>query len=676
MASSSPATRRRQRLPAAEYVAGIRDGDRTVLARAITLVESDLPSDVDLASEVIEACLPHSGHSRRVGITGRARRRQEQLHRGARHPPDARARRNRRGALRSIRPARVSGGSILGDKTRMERLATDDRAFIRPSPSRGHLGGVARRTREAMLLCEAAGYQNVFVETVGVGQSETTVRSMTDFFLLLMLAGAGDELQGMKRGILEMTDLIAINKADGDNRRRAERARHDYESALHLFPASADGWTPRVLTCSALEREGVAEIWERGARAPRARRVERLVRAPPRRAGARVDARGHPARPRAGNPARPRRHRPPGRDARRGPERAPESVPRGAQRPDRVPPALTLPAWPHPRRPGASIAASWRGRCSPRSGSSPGRRCCRTLFAGLQGIVDHALVGHFVGYTANAAIGVSWQIILVVITFIASLYTGTAIFVARAAGAGDGDGVNRVVYQAFIASLLLAGLVLAPAGYVLAPYLLDVVNAAPEVKHEALPFLRIMLTCSVGMLVFFMLGGAFRAAGDAKTPLRLGIAVTILNVLLNVVLIRGLGPIPALGTAGAAIGTVTANAIVGGAGLLWLFSGRSVIRWSRTMDWRIDWPLIRSLFAFGLPAGFQGIAMNVAGLLLLRFIGSLGQSAAGPGRVRRRLRRVVLAGDVDVGRPDGRGVDGRRPEHGRRPSRTGARAAP
>jgi len=251
----------------------------------------------------------------------------------------------------------------------------------------------------------------------------------------------------------------------------------------------------------------------------------------------------------------------------------------------------------------------------------------QNVFAGRQGGVAPARAGRLDGNAANAANGVSGQIILVVITFIASLYTGTSIFVARAAGAGDSDGVNRVVYQAFLASLLLAGLVLAPAGYVLAPHLLDVVNAAPDVKREALPFLRIMLTCSVGMLIFFMLGGAFRAAGDAQTPLRLGIAVTILNVVLNVVLIRGLGPIPALGTAGAAIGTVTANAIVGTAGLLWLFSGRSVIRWSRNMDWRIDWSLIRSLFAFGLPAGFQGIAMNVAGLLLLRFIGSLGQSA-------------------------------------------------
>jgi putative MATE family efflux protein len=247
--------------------------------------------------------------------------------------------------------------------------------------------------------------------------------------------------------------------------------------------------------------------------------------------------------------------------------------------------------------------------------------------AGLQGIVDHALVGHFVGYAANAAIGVSWQIILVVITFIASLYTGTSIFVARFAGAGDSDGVNRVVYQAFLASLLLGLGVLAPAGYFLAPHLLDLVNAAPEVKAQALPFLRVMLTCSVGLLIFFMLGGAFRSAGDARTPMMLGIAVTILNACFNVVLIRGLGPIPALGTMGAAVGTCAANAVVAVAGLGLLFSERSVIRWSRHMAWGIDWKTIRSLFAFGLPAGVQGIAMNIAGLLLLRFIGSLPHSA-------------------------------------------------
>lgn len=255
------ATPRRRRLAPAEYVAGIRAGDRSVLARAITLVESDLPSDADVASEVIEACLPFTGRSRRVGITGVPGVGKStfiealgtHLTREARETV----------AVLSVDPSSpLSGGSILGDKTRMEQLATDDRAFIRPSPSRGHLGGVARRTREAMLLCEAAGYQNLLVETVGVGQSETAVRSMTDFFLLLMLAGAGDELQGMKRGILEMTDLIAINKADGDNVRRAERAKHDYEGALHLFPAPADGWNPRVLTCSARNREGIAAVWD------------------------------------------------------------------------------------------------------------------------------------------------------------------------------------------------------------------------------------------------------------------------------------------------------------------------------------------------------------------------------------------------------------------------------
>jgi LAO/AO transport system kinase len=254
-------SQRRRRLRPEEYVTGIRGGDRSILARAITLVESELPSDADAASEVIEACLPFTGQSRRVGITGVP---------GVGKSSFIEAlgtyltkERGETVAVLSIDPSSPqSGGSILGDKTRMEQLATDDRAFIRPSPSRGHLGGVARRTREAMLLCEAAGYQNLFIETVGVGQSETTVRSMVDFFLLLMLAGAGDELQGMKRGILEMTDLIAINKADGDNTKRAQRARHEYESALHLFPAAADGWDPRVTTCSALTREGVAAIWE------------------------------------------------------------------------------------------------------------------------------------------------------------------------------------------------------------------------------------------------------------------------------------------------------------------------------------------------------------------------------------------------------------------------------
>ncbi|MBP7568604.1 MAG: methylmalonyl Co-A mutase-associated GTPase MeaB [Acidobacteria bacterium] len=251
----------RRRLTADQYVDGILAGDRIVLARAITLVESDLPSDADLASEVIERCLPHTGRARRIGITGvPGAGKSTFIEALGIHLADERGERL---AVLTIDPSSpVSGGSILGDKTRMEKLATHERAFVRPSASRGHLGGVARRTREAMLLCEAAGYPHVFVETVGVGQSETTVRSMVDFFLLLMLPGAGDELQGMKRGILEMTDLIAINKADGENRRRAARARHEYESALHLFPAAADGWNPRVVTCSALTREGVREIWD------------------------------------------------------------------------------------------------------------------------------------------------------------------------------------------------------------------------------------------------------------------------------------------------------------------------------------------------------------------------------------------------------------------------------
>ncbi len=252
---------RRRRLSLDQYISGIERGDRAILARAITLVESELAADENLAADVIERCLPRAGRARRVGITGVP---------GAGKSTFIEAlgthitrRLAETVAVLSIDPSSpISGGSILGDKTRMERLATDDRAFIRPSPSRGHLGGVARRTREAMLLCEAAGYQNIFVETVGVGQSETAVRSMVDFFLLLLLPGGGDELQGIKRGILEMTDAIAINKADGDNCRRAERSRRDYEAALHLFPAAADGWSARVVTCSALQDQGVSAIWD------------------------------------------------------------------------------------------------------------------------------------------------------------------------------------------------------------------------------------------------------------------------------------------------------------------------------------------------------------------------------------------------------------------------------
>ena len=253
--------KRRRRLTAAEYIGGVLHSDRIKLAQAITVIESDLDSDLELAEQILDGVLQHTGQSRRVGITGTPGAGKSTfidvlgLH--------LLRERGEGVAVLSVDPSSpVSGGSILGDKTRMERLSAEDRAFIRPSPSRGHLGGVARRTRETMLLCEAAGYRNILVETVGVGQSETAVRSMTDFFLLLMIPRSGDELQGMKRGIIEMIDAIAINKADGDNVNAARRSQGEYRNALHLFPPSADGWTPEVLTCSALNREGIAEIWD------------------------------------------------------------------------------------------------------------------------------------------------------------------------------------------------------------------------------------------------------------------------------------------------------------------------------------------------------------------------------------------------------------------------------
>jgi putative MATE family efflux protein len=251
----------------------------------------------------------------------------------------------------------------------------------------------------------------------------------------------------------------------------------------------------------------------------------------------------------------------------------------------------------------------------------------QNLVAGLQGIVDHALVGHLIGYAANAAIGVSWQIFLVVIVFMASLFTGQAILVARYAGAGDPDRVNRVVQQAFLTAMAMY-LVLAPVGYFAAPHLLSLVNAAPEVRAQALPFLRLSFLFSIGMLMFFMLSSALRAAGDARTPLRLGVTMTVLNIVLNVILIRGLGPIPALGTMGSALGTGIASLTVSSYAFWHLFKGDCVIRLSRQMDWHPSWAIIRSLFGFGLPTGVQGIAMNVAGVLLLRFIGSLEHSAA------------------------------------------------
>lgn len=251
----------------------------------------------------------------------------------------------------------------------------------------------------------------------------------------------------------------------------------------------------------------------------------------------------------------------------------------------------------------------------------------QNIIGGMQGLVDHAMVGNYVGYTGNAAIGVSWQIFLVVIVFISSLFTGMGVLVARFTGANEPEKVNHTVYQAFLTSIMMVVFVLAPIGYVLSPILLDLVNATPEVQSEALPYLRIMFVFSFGMLMFFMLGGALRSAGDAKTPLRLGIALTILNITLNVIFIRGLGPIPAFGTMGAAMGTVIAGGVISIYALTQLFAGHWVVVFHRGMGWKPDWAVIRQLFKFGLPTGIQGIAMNVGGILLLAFIGSLATSA-------------------------------------------------
>jgi putative MATE family efflux protein len=251
----------------------------------------------------------------------------------------------------------------------------------------------------------------------------------------------------------------------------------------------------------------------------------------------------------------------------------------------------------------------------------------QNVIGGLQGIVDHAMVGHYVGYTANAAIGVSWQIFLVVVVFISSIFTGMSVLVARFAGADAGEKVDRTVYQAFLTAIGLSLGVLAPLGYVLSPWLLDLVNATPAVQAEALPYLRIMFVFSSGMLVFFMLGGALRSAGDARTPLRLGVAVTALNLVLNVILIRGLGPIPGFGTTGAAMGTVIATGSAAFYALWKLWGGGWVARFPRSPHLRPDWSIIRALFRFGLPTGIQGVAMNVGGVLLLAFIGSLPRSA-------------------------------------------------
>jgi len=251
---------RRPLLPAEEYFGGIRRGDRALFSQAITLIESTLPEHQDVSQQIIELCLPHSGESLRIGITG--------------VPGVGKStfidvfgmhliRLGHRVAVLAVDPSSGrSKGSILGDKTRMEDLSRQEEAFIRPSPSAGSLGGVARKTRESIVVCEAAGFNVILVETVGVGQSETAVHGMVDFFLLLMLAGAGDELQGIKRGIMEMCDAIFINKADGDNRARAAMARVEYSNALHLFPVSPSGWTPTAGICSALSGEGIGEVWD------------------------------------------------------------------------------------------------------------------------------------------------------------------------------------------------------------------------------------------------------------------------------------------------------------------------------------------------------------------------------------------------------------------------------
>ena len=241
------------------YIEGILSKNRTLLSKAITLTESSLKEHQELAQQIIAHCLLYSGNSVRIGITGVP---------GVGKSTFIEALgkyltgKGHKIAVLAIDPSSErSKGSILGDKTRMEELSTDENAYIRPSPSAGSLGGVARKTRETIILCEAAGFDVIIVETVGVGQSETAVHSMVDFFLLLMLANAGDELQGIKRGIMEMADAIAVNKADGENIKYANLAMTQYKNALHLFPPTDSGWIPEVTTCSAFTREGIGKIW-------------------------------------------------------------------------------------------------------------------------------------------------------------------------------------------------------------------------------------------------------------------------------------------------------------------------------------------------------------------------------------------------------------------------------
>ena len=252
--------RKKQVLSADEYVEGILRGDMRLLSQAVTLIESNLPSDQVVAQQVIEKCLPYAGNSIRLGITGVP---------GAGKSTFIEAigtelcKMGKHLAVLAIDPSSErSKGSILGDKTRMNKLSVESNAFIRPSPSAGSLGGVARKTRESIVLCEAAGFDTIIVETVGVGQSETAAHSMVDFFLLLQVTGTGDELQGIKRGIMEMADGIAINKCDGANIERAEAAKVSFKNALSLFPPTESGWKPYAVTCSAVEGNGILDVWK------------------------------------------------------------------------------------------------------------------------------------------------------------------------------------------------------------------------------------------------------------------------------------------------------------------------------------------------------------------------------------------------------------------------------
>lgn len=258
-AANAPFIKKKQ-LSLQEYADGILAGDRVILSRAITLLESTRPEHRQLSEALLEYCLPHSGNALRIGITGSP---------GVGKSTFIEALGNHvlneqhRLAVLAIDPSsRLSKGSILGDKTRMAELSAHPQAYIRPTPAGESLGGVAQQTRETIMLCEAAGFDVIFVETVGVGQSETAVRSMVDFFLLLLLPGAGDELQGIKRGIVEMADLLAVNKADGDRQMLAKRSKAEYQNALHLFPSKNSGWNPKVVLCSAIEKQGIANIWE------------------------------------------------------------------------------------------------------------------------------------------------------------------------------------------------------------------------------------------------------------------------------------------------------------------------------------------------------------------------------------------------------------------------------